>query len=170
MGRLSMIYWNARAIIEKIENGERMVLIQRRVTDGVAKYFEFPGGCVEMGESIIDALKREVLEETGLIVTKIHGIESYRYCKDVESIKPYSVYQYIQGWTTPSGERHKSVGVHFKCEVEGDPLEKGDNLADIQWVTPKKLRTLLDTPNMFGDSAGDSDRVAAEMYLSDCGV
>ena len=90
MKRPSMIYLNARAIIEKIANGERMVLIQQR---GDTKYFEFPGGYVEMGESIIDALKREVLEETGLTVTKIHGIESYAHFKSVEAVKPF---QYIK--------------------------------------------------------------------------
>ena len=154
-----MIWYNARAVIEKIENGERMVLIQRRV----GSHFEFPGGCIEWGESVIDALKREVMEETGLTVTKIHGLESYA-CKDgIESVNPYSVYLMLQGWTDPSGERSKSVGVHFKCEAEGDPLEKGDNSEEIQWVTPEKLRSLLDEPDMFSNM----DRGAAETYLSD---
>ena len=136
MKRPSMMYLNARAIIEKIENGEIMILIQQRED---TKYFEFPGGCVETGESIIDALKREVLEETGLTVIKIYGIESYAHFKSVEAVKPYSIYQNIQGWIDSSGERAKSVGVYFKCEVEGEPLEKGDNSEAIQWVTSHRL-------------------------------
>ena len=154
-----MIYLNARAVVEKNENGERTVLIQRRLNGN----FEFPGGCVEWGESITDALKREVLEETGLIVTNIHGLES-RLCKDgTESVKPYSFYQMLQGWVDASGERSKSIGVHFKCEACGVPLEKGDNSEAVQWVTPEKLRALLDEPDMFSDM----DRGAAEIWLEE---
>lgn len=162
MGNPLMIYLNARAIIEKIENNERLVLIQKRVSDGT---FEFPGGCMEQGQSIIDAFRREILEETGLTVTKIYGLETYVHCKeqDVESIKPYLVSQYLQGWTNSSGERNKSVGIYFRCEVEGIPLEKGDNSAEIQWVKLEKLRVLLDEPNMFPGM----DRGAAELYLSE---
>ena len=158
---------SVRAIIERIENGKKMVLIQRRVKNGIAKHFEFPGGHINEDESVIGALKREVLEETGLTVTKIHGIENYTHYKDtnVESVKPYSVFLIVHGWTSPSGERFKSVGVHFKCEADGEPFEKGDDSEAIQWATLEKLRELLDEPNMFSDI----DMGAAETYLSEEG-
>ena len=162
MKRPYLMYLNARAVIEKEINGERMVLIQQRTDE---KNFEFPGGCIEWGESIIDTLKREVLEETGLSVIKIHGIENYMDLKDkdVESVKVYSFYQMLQGWfDTSLGEHIKCSGVHFKCEAEGNLLEKGDNSEAIQWATPLKLRALLDEPNMFSDG----DRGAAETWLS----
>ena len=165
-----MIFYNARAIIVKKENGKEMVLVQRCFRTGVPKHFEFPGGCNEWGESIIDTLKREVMEEVGLTVTKIYGHENHMLQDDVETFKPYSVYFGIQGWTFNSGElagqRGKSVGIHFKCEAEGTLLEKGDKSVEIQWVTPEKLRELLDEPGMFGDV----DRGAAELYCSECGV
>ena len=160
MKELQSIYYNARAIIERSVNGEKMVLIQRRFKEGIMGHFEFPGGCMELGETFIDALKREVLEETGLTITKIHGIESHALSKDIESVKPYSVYQKVHNWDNTS---FKSVGIHFKCEADGDPLEKGDGSTDIQWATREKLRELLDEPDMFGSM----DRGAAEMYLID---
>ena len=165
-----MIFYNARAIITKKENNNEMVLVQRCFRTGVPKHFEFPGGCNEWGESILDTLKREVMEEVGMTVTKIYGIEGYRHDDDIETFTPYSVYFGKQGWLFSSGElrgeRGKSVGVHFKCEAMGTPLEKGDKTVEIQWITPEKLRALLDEPGMFGDI----DRGAAERYCEECGV
>ena len=42
MKKPQTIYYNARAVIERIVNGEKTVLIQRRVGSN----FEFPGGCM----------------------------------------------------------------------------------------------------------------------------
>ena len=162
-----MIFYNARAVIVKKENGKEMVLVQRCFRDGVPKCFEFPGGCSEWGESIIDTLKREVMEEVGLTVTKIYGMEKYKDKDDVETFTPLSVYFGKQGWVFSSGEfegqRGKSVGVHFKCEAEGEPLESGDKSTEIQWVTPERLQELLDEPDMFSDI----NRGAAETYLAE---
>jgi ADP-ribose pyrophosphatase YjhB (NUDIX family) len=162
-----MIFYNARAIITKNENGQEMVLVQRCFRTGVPKHFEFPGGCNEWGESIIETLKREVMEEVGLTITKVYGIENYIDRDDVETFIPYSVYFGKQGWVFNSGEfegeRGKSVGVHFRCEAEGIPLEKGDKTVEIQWITPSKLRDFLDEPNMFGDI----DRGAAELFCKE---
>jgi 8-oxo-dGTP pyrophosphatase MutT (NUDIX family) len=166
MKEVQVVYYNARAVIDRTVNGERMVLVQRRVADGTATSYEFPGGCMNVGETFIDALKREVLEETGLTVTKIYGIESWAHGEDIESVKPYSVYQKVHYWTNSAGEGFKSVGVHFKCEADGEPLEKGDDSTEIQWVTPEKLRELLDEPDMFSYM----DRGAAEIYLSEVNI
>ena len=105
-----------------------------------------------------------------MTVTTVHGIDKYMDEYDVETFTPYSVYFGKHGWVFNSGEyegqRGKSVGVHFKCEATGTPLEKGDKTVEIQWVTPEKLRAFLDEPNMFGDI----DRGAAELYCSEYGV
>ena len=46
-------------------NGD-VLLAQRPEGKPYAGYWEFPGGKVEAGESIIDALKREFVEELGI--------------------------------------------------------------------------------------------------------
>lgn len=45
----------------------RVVLVRHRKAG--ASYYLLPGGGVEYGESLSDALRREVLEETGLAIT-----------------------------------------------------------------------------------------------------
>lgn len=49
-----------------IADGDR-VLVMRRISEG-KEYFIFPGGNVEQGESIEDALRREIKEEVNLNV------------------------------------------------------------------------------------------------------
>ncbi len=39
--------------------------------------WEFPGGQVEEGESLTDALRREVLEETGITVSVVYRVYTF---------------------------------------------------------------------------------------------
>ncbi|WP_211445133.1 NUDIX domain-containing protein [Collimonas humicola] len=54
-------------------NGD-VLLGQRPEGKPMAGYWEFPGGKVEPGESIFDALRRELLEELGI---EIHAAEPW---------------------------------------------------------------------------------------------
>ena len=60
-----------------IEDGNR-ILLQNRVKEDW-KGFTFPGGHVEPGESFVDAVKREMKEETGLEIwnPKLVGIKQF---------------------------------------------------------------------------------------------
>ncbi|RDU36122.1 nucleoside triphosphatase YtkD [Neobacillus piezotolerans] len=48
------------------------------LTEHGKRGLEFPGGKVEKGESVEEAACREVLEETGAVLTELHWIAEYR--------------------------------------------------------------------------------------------
>jgi 8-oxo-dGTP pyrophosphatase MutT (NUDIX family) len=53
-------------------NDRNLVLVTKRSEDPAKGLWHLPGGAVEFGESLMDALVREILEELGLRVT-VHG-------------------------------------------------------------------------------------------------
>lgn len=64
-------------------NGD-ILLAQRPEGKPYAGYWEFPGGKVEANESILDALRREFMEELG-----VHIIDADAWC-GVEHIYPHA--------------------------------------------------------------------------------
>lgn len=83
-----------------------------------------PGGRVEFGESLVDALVREVREETGTAV----------------EVGP------LLGWVERRGsdpEPYHFVILDFLVSVVGDaPLTPGDDAADARWVPIERVREL----------------------------
>lgn len=51
----------------------RVLLLRREAGDFLEGLWELPSGGVDPGESLVGALKREVVEETGLDVTSVDG-------------------------------------------------------------------------------------------------
>lgn len=51
-----------------INNKGEFLALKRRSKGYYAKAYDFPGGKMEFGESIVEAMKREVFEETGIVI------------------------------------------------------------------------------------------------------
>ena len=106
------------------ENGR--VLLVERGKPPLAGYWSLPGGAVETGERLEDALVREVFEETGLRVT-------------TDSIA--TVFERILPDARGDCEYHY-VLVDFYCTVSGGEPRPGDDSARVEWFPIEALANL----------------------------
>jgi len=79
--------YNIRIAAKILNNSQEVLLIKRSTEDNYSGIWEVPGGAVEKGESLEQALKREVLEETGLYVEKINRFLIYFGFHNIETGK-----------------------------------------------------------------------------------
>ncbi|WP_199815200.1 MULTISPECIES: NUDIX domain-containing protein [Streptomyces] len=56
-----------------IEHDGRVLLLRRKPEDFMGGLWEIPSGKVEAGETLLEALRRETAEETGLTISTVHG-------------------------------------------------------------------------------------------------
>jgi len=101
-----------------IERGDRRVLIgQRRREDTSGLKWEFPGGKVREGETLEEALGRELREELGVTLTK---------CREIARVR----HEYAH-----FGEE---IEIHFfAAAVEGEIAPAA--FERVEWVLPKEL-------------------------------
>ncbi len=154
-----MIHVNVRGLLVREFEGEKQLIIQLRKKNGEPEVYELPGGRINEYERIVDGLKREILEETGLKVKAICGeqeaIKAAGVSFKAECIRPFSAYQTLEGPVD-------SFGIHFMCEVEGEPLTSGDDTEDIHWASREELQQLVDSRRFLG-----VDLPAVMMFLRD---
>jgi 8-oxo-dGTP diphosphatase len=99
------------------------VLLVRRRTEPLKGEWTLPGGMVELGETLREAVKRECAEETGLIVEPGAVVEIF------EKIYP--------------GEngrlRFHYVIVDFLCSVTGGELRAASDVDEVKWAADADL-------------------------------
>jgi 8-oxo-dGTP diphosphatase len=93
--------------------GDELLLVERGRGAAVGQW-SVPGGRVEAGETLAQAVVREVREETGLEVV----------CGD------------SLGWVERISDQHHFVILDFRADAvdPGAPLRPGDDAADAAWV------------------------------------
>jgi 8-oxo-dGTP diphosphatase len=96
---------------------ERKVLLVRRGTEPLLGQWSLPGGLVELGEPLADAVIREVSEETGLVVEPLSLIELLdRIHKQEDRI------------------RYHYVIADYLCRVVGGNLLAASDASEVRWV------------------------------------
>ncbi len=111
-----------------IFEGSKILLVQRGKPPFVG-YWSVPGGIVETGERLEDALVREVWEETGLRVT-------------ADSIA--TVFERIIPDESGGCEYHY-VLIDFYCTLRAGELRAGDDASGVQWFEIDRLADLTMT-------------------------
>lgn len=116
------------AYVALICDAEGRLLVERRKNEPARGTLDLPGGFSDMHETAEQGVAREVMEETGLTVTKTEYLFSL----------PNSYH--FSGIDIPT------LDLFFRCEVaDTSPLQAADDAAECFWLAPEDIH-----PEDFG--------------------
>ena len=99
------------------------ILLVERGKHPLKGYWSIPGGLVETGETLDQAVRREVLEETGL---------------RVKPVEMFGIFERVMRDGHGRAENHYLL-MDYVCAVTGGKLRAGDDVARVEWVARKHL-------------------------------
>jgi ADP-ribose pyrophosphatase YjhB (NUDIX family) len=105
---------------------DRQIVLVRRQQPPLAGEWSIPGGAVQLGETLHAALKREVREETGLLVEPVElACVLDRIMPDAKNVPEY---HYIL--------------IDYVCRIAGGNLRAGSDVSDVRWANLDELEPL----------------------------
>lgn len=108
------------------DDGGRLLVVRRGNPPARGRW-TLPGGKVERGERLADAVRRELSEETGL---------------DVDVGDPVGVTEVV------AEDRHYVI-VDLWATVIGGELRAGDDAAEVRWMGRRDLEEVATTPGLL---------------------
>lgn len=119
------LFMNASsAVAAFITNSKGELLVERRKLEPAKGTLDLPGGFVDPQETAEEAIRREVLEETNLMVDYVHYIFSIP-----------NIYRF-------SGLDIPTLDLFFNCKVEDETTLKAmDDAAECLWLAPDDIHT-----------------------------
>lgn len=119
------------------------ILVVRRARAPAHGLFSLPGGVVEAGETLAEAVAREVREETGMAIEPV-AFAGFRE----------TIVRDTQGRV----ERHFVILCFAARWCSGEPV-LNDELSEARWLDPAELADLPTTPGLAEIVAAAFDRV-----------
>jgi len=110
------------------------ILMAQRGKEPLKDWWSLPGGAVETGETLDQAVRREVREETGL---------------EVQPVRMFEIFERIMRDGEGATEYHY-VLIDYVCRVTGGSLCAGDDVAHVQWMRKEELSGLPITEGTLG--------------------
>ena len=108
------------------------VLVVRRARPPANGLFSLPGGVVEAGETLHEAVKREVMEETSIAIEPV-ALAGFR--------------ETISRDGDDRVERHFVILPFAARWIAGEP-RLNDEISEARWVRPSELEGLPTTPGL----------------------
>jgi 8-oxo-dGTP diphosphatase len=121
------------------------VLVVRRARAPANGLFSLPGGVVEIGETLLEALVREVREETSMAIEPV-GLAGYR--------------EAITRDRDGRVERHFVILPFAARWLAGEPV-LNEELSEARWLRPAELAGLPTTPGLDEIVASAFERLQA---------
>lgn len=120
------------------------VLVVRRARQPAAGSWTLPGGRVELGETLVEAVVREVAEETALTI-HVRGLAGYR--------------EVILDSAAEGRGRHFVI-LPFAAEWVSGDVRLNEELGDFGWRTLSEIGDLPTTPGLL-DILRQAERMLA---------
>ena len=102
------------------------ILMAQRGKQPLKGWWSLPGGALELGEALADAVRREVQEETGL---------------EIKPVRVFEIFERIIRDDAGAPEYHY-VLIDYVCRVLGGSLRPGDDVCAVEWVRRRDLPSL----------------------------
>ena len=99
------------------------VLLVERAKSPLKGYWSLPGGVLEIGEQLQEGIRREVLEETGLVIEPLRVVTIFERIMRDKKGKPE--YHYVL--------------IDYLCRVTGGALQAADDVSRAAWVPRQAL-------------------------------
>ena len=110
------------------------ILMAERGGEPLKGWWSIPGGLVETGESLEEAICREVREETGLRVRPLGVVK---------------IFERIMRDQNGEAEYHY-VLIDYLCRVTSGVLRAGDDVSRVEWVRRRDLDGMRITEGTLG--------------------